>query len=222
MTIVDHWPLFGMRIKTESVELRVPTDDDLLELLKVARGGVHDPSTMPFLVPWTDQVSPEFERSFLQYHWGCRARWSAASWDLNFVVVVDGRIVGSQGISAANFAILRTIETGSWLGLEFQGQGIGKAMRSAVVAFAFEYLGAERITSGAFFDNPASQRVSQATGYEANGSNVVMRRGVAAEQLRFVLTKQSWGAYEAGAPITVEDFEPCRPLFGLTESPPTV
>jgi RimJ/RimL family protein N-acetyltransferase len=138
------------------------------------------------------------------------------------VVVVDGRIVGSQGISAANFAILRTIETGSWLGLEFQGQGIGKAMRSAVVALAFEYLGAERITSGAFFDNPASQRVSRATGYEANGTNVVVRRGVAVEQLRFILTKQSWGANEARAHTTVEGFEPCRPLFGLTEDPFTV
>jgi RimJ/RimL family protein N-acetyltransferase len=202
--------------------LRMPTDDDVLELLEVARGGVHSPSTMPFLVPWTDQAPPEFERSFLQYHWACRARWSEKSWDLNFVVVVDGKIVGSQGISASNFDILRTIETGSWLGLEFQGQGIGKAMRSTVAAFAFEYLEAERITSGAFLDNPASQRVSQATGYAPNGTNFVERRGTAAEQLRFVLTRQSWKTHEARAHITVEGFELCRPLFGVTGNPPTV
>ena len=222
MTIVDHWPLFGLRINTQRLELRVPTDDDLLELLAVAQAGVHDPSTMPFLVPWTDQASPEFERSFLQYHWGCRARWSAAGWDLNFVVVVDGKIVGSQGIAATDFGILRTVNTGSWLGLEFQGQGIGKAMRSVVVAFAFEYLGAERITSGAFLDNPASQRVSQATGYAPNGTNLVVRRGIAAEQLRFVLTKQSWETNNIRAHIIVDGFEPCRPLFGLTANPPTV
>jgi RimJ/RimL family protein N-acetyltransferase len=222
MTIVDYWPLFGLRIKTERLELRVPTDDDVLQLLEVARAGVHDPSTMPFLVPWTDQASPEFERSFLQYHWGCRARWSEKSWDLNFVVVLDGKIVGTQGITATNFGILRTIETGSWLGLEFQGQGIGKAMRSAAVAFAFEYLGAERIISAAFLDNPASQRVSQATGYEANGTNTVVRRGVAAEQLRFVLTKQSWETKEERAHITVEGFEPCRSTFGLGEGSSTV
>ena len=214
MTIVDHWPLFGLRIKTESLELRVPIDDDVLELLEIARAGVHDPSTMPFLVPWTDQASPEFERSFLQYHWGCRARWSEKSWDLNLVVVVDGKIVGSQGISATNFAILRTVETGSWLGLEFQRQGIGKAMRSAVVALAFEYLAAERITSSAFLDNPASQRVSQATGYEANGTNVVLRRGIAAEQLRFILTKERWEASNVRTPIIVEGLETCRSLFG--------
>jgi RimJ/RimL family protein N-acetyltransferase len=222
MTIKDYWPLFGLRITTARLELRVPTDDDVLELLEVARGGVHSPGTMPFLVPWTDQASPEFERSFLQYHWGCRARWSEKSWDLNFVVVVDGKIVGSQGIAAANFGILRTIETGSWLGLESQRQGIGKAMRAAAVAFAFEYLGAERITSSAFLDNPASQRVSQATGYEANGTNTVVRRGIAAEQVRFVLTKQSWESKKERARIGVEGFEPCRSLFGLSEDPPAV
>jgi RimJ/RimL family protein N-acetyltransferase len=214
MTIKDYWPLFGLRIKTERLELRVPTDDDVLELLEVARGGVHSPSTMPFLVPWTDQAPPEFERSFLQYHWGCRARWSERSWDLNFVVVVDGKIVGSQGIAASNFGILRTIETGSWLGLEFQGQGIGKAMRAAVVAFAFGYLGAERIPSGAFLDNPASRRVSQATGYETNGSNLVERRGTAAEQLRFALTKERWESNSVGTPIIVEGLETCRSFFG--------
>jgi RimJ/RimL family protein N-acetyltransferase len=214
VTIVDHWPLFGLRIRTDRLELRVPTDDDVLGLLEVARGGVHDPGTMPFLVPWTDQAPPEFERSFLQYHWGCRARWSQKSWDLNFVVVVDGKIVGSQGIAAANFATLRTVETGSWLGLEFQGQGIGKAMRAAVVAFAFGYLGAERIASGAFLDNPASQRVSQATGYEANGSNLVERRGTAAEQLRFALTKELWESNNVGTPIIVEGLETCRSFFG--------
>jgi RimJ/RimL family protein N-acetyltransferase len=222
MTIVEHWPLFGLRIRTDRLELRVPTDDDLLELLAVARAGVHSPSTMPFLVPWTDQASPELERSFLQYHWGRRARWSAASWDLNFAVVIDGKIVGSQGIAASNFDILRTIETGSWLGLEFQGQGIGKAMRAAAVTFAFEYLGAERITSSAFLDNLASQRVSAATGYEANGTNTVVRRGLAAEQLRFVLTKQSWESNEVRAPSTVEGFESCRSQFGLSEDPPAV
>lgn len=60
------------------------------------------------------------------------------------------------------------------------------------------------------------------TGYEANGTNWGVRRGVAAEQLRFVLTKQSWETNEARAPITAEGFEPCRPLFGLGEDPPTV
>lgn len=214
MTIMNYWPLAGLRIKTERLELRVPNDDDVLELLEVARGGVHDPSSMPFLVPWTDRTSPEFERSFLQYHWGCRARWSAASWDLNFVVVVDGKIVGSQGIAASNFATLRTVETGSWLGLKSQWQGIGKAMRSAVVAFAFEYLEAERVISSAFYDNPASQQVSRATGYETNGTNMVLRRGIAAQQLRFMVTKERWEASKLRTPIVVVGLETCRSSFG--------
>ncbi len=213
MTITDHWPLFGLRIATERLALRVPTDDELLELLELARRGVHDPATMPFLVPWTDQESPELERSFLQYHWGCRARWSKASWDLQLVVIVEGNIVGSQGISAVNFNTLRTVETGSWLGLEHQGQGIGKAMRAAVVDFAFEYLGAERIVSSAYRDNPSSQHVSLATGYENNGITTVLRRGKPAEQQRFLLTKQRWEATTLRTPMTVDGFENCREMF---------
>lgn len=213
MSIVDHWPLFGLRISTERLELRVPTDDDLAEMLEVARLGIHDPAIMPFLFPWTDQASPQFERSFFQFHWGCRARWTQTSWDLNFVVVVDGKIVGSQGIAANNFPSLRSVETGSWLGREFQGHGIGKAMRSAVASFAFEHLNAERVTSTAFFDNPASQHVSLATGYKPNGTTVTVRRGVSAESRHFVLERQYWEANTIRKPIVVEGFEACRPLF---------
>ena len=68
--------------------------------------------------------------------------------------------------------------------------------------------------SVAFLDNPASQRVSQATGYEANGTNVVLRRGIAAEQLRFILTKERWEASNVRTPIIVEGLEACRSLFG--------
>ena len=89
-------------------------------------------------------------------------------------------------------------------------------MRAAVMAFAFEYLGAERIVSTAFVDNLSSQGVSQATGYEANGTNWVVRRGVEAEQLRFLATKQSRETIKERAHIAVEGFESCRPLFGLS------
>jgi hypothetical protein len=31
------WPLFDLRLRTPCLELRLPTDDDLLELMRVAR-----------------------------------------------------------------------------------------------------------------------------------------------------------------------------------------
>jgi hypothetical protein len=54
-----HWPLFGLRLRIGDLELRPPSDDDLGELVAVASAGVHAPETMPFLVPWTHNASPE-------------------------------------------------------------------------------------------------------------------------------------------------------------------
>lgn len=60
------WPLFDLVLRTPRLESRPPTDTDLMELVAVVRSGIHDPSWMPFLVPWTDLPSPELERSFLR------------------------------------------------------------------------------------------------------------------------------------------------------------
>jgi hypothetical protein len=59
------WPLFDLRIRTPHLELRLPTDDDLLELAHVARAGVMDEGQTFFAVPWHELPSPAFERQFL-------------------------------------------------------------------------------------------------------------------------------------------------------------
>ena len=71
------------------------------------------------------------------------------------------KVVGIQALEGEGFPVTRTLETGSWLARRFHGQGIGTRMRQAVCAFAFDHLGAERITSSAFLDNPASLAVSR-------------------------------------------------------------
>lgn len=215
MGIEDHWPMFGLSIKTPRLELRPPTDSDIAQLAELAASGVHEPDMMPFTTEWTDLDSPALERSALQYWWRCRAELSPVKWDLGFAVIESGRVVGVQGLSAQDFPTLRTAETGSWLGVGHQGQGIGKEMRAAVVYFAFECLGADAITSSAYLDNPASRRVSEATGYEPNGAMFTVRRGERAEQIRYLLTKQRWTETRTDLAIEVHGFEPCRPLLGL-------
>ncbi len=214
------WPLLGLRITvpSRSIELRIPDDDDLAELVTLAAKGIHPPEMMPFAVPWTDLESPAFERAALQYHWSVRVACSPSKWDLGFIVIVDGRIVGTQSLHTVDFPALKTAETGSWLGREHQGQGLGKLMRSVVVQFAFQHLGAERITSGAFADNLASHRVSIATGYEPNGTTVLMRRGKAAGNQKFLLNRQRWAAVSPKTELNVQGLEPCRDLLGLTNS----
>ncbi len=216
MALVDHWPLFGLKVRTERLELRVPSDDDLGELVEVARVGIHTPETMPFAVPWTDLESPEFERSMLQYHWAARSTFRADRWDLGMAIVFDGRTIGMQGLHAVDFPLLRTVKTGSWLGRAFQGRGIGTEMRAAAIRFAFEHLGAETITSGAFEDNIASQRVSLANGYEPNGVVTTVRRGSPATTRKYRLTRERWEATRLDVPITVEGLEGCLPLLGVT------
>ncbi len=44
-TLEAAWPLFGLRTQSDQLELRLPTDDELLELLVLARAGIHgDPA----------------------------------------------------------------------------------------------------------------------------------------------------------------------------------
>ena len=75
-TLGNAWPLFGLRIRSEHLLLRLPTDTDLAALLTVAQRGIHPPDEMPFGMAWSTVPSPDFERGFLQHHWGLRATWS--------------------------------------------------------------------------------------------------------------------------------------------------
>ncbi len=52
-TLESAWPLFGLRLRSARLELRLPTDDDLLELLDVAKSGIHPPGEMPFGAAWS-------------------------------------------------------------------------------------------------------------------------------------------------------------------------
>ena len=208
------WSLYHLRIWTERLELRLPTEDELVQLLGLAASGIHDPNEMPFGFAWTDQPSPFFERSFMQYHWSTRATWSPESWNLDLGVWFEGRLVGNQSIGAKQFAILRSVDTGSWLAREFQGQGIGKEMRSAVLGFAFDHLGAEWATSGAFTDNPASAAVSRSLGYDENGVDRLAPRGEARELVRYRMTVDQWRSRERPQ-VEVAGLEHCYDMFGL-------
>lgn len=207
-----NWPLFDLRIRTTRLEIRLPTDEDLDVLAHVAKKGVHDPATMPFLKPWTDQPSPLLERGMLQWAWRHRAEWTPQKWTFNGAIVFNGTLVGVQDIGAEDFASLRSVKTGSWLGLEHQGQGIGKEMRAAMLYFAFEGLGALEANSGGFADNAPSMNVSRSAGYEECGRETVLRRGMPSEIIKFRLDRSKWEAMERSA-VVIEGLDKCLDLF---------
>jgi RimJ/RimL family protein N-acetyltransferase len=187
-----YWPLFDLSIRTPRLELRYPDDDLVFQAVELAGRGIHDPATTPFGFPWTDAESPEFERNSCKHWWGNRVNHAPDNWHLNFVVLVDGEPVGAQGAVATKFAKLRQAETGSWLGKSFQGQGIGKEMRAAVLHFLFAGLEAERAISGAWHDNASSLGVSRALGYRENGDEYRMRRDVPDRLVHLLLRREEW------------------------------
>jgi RimJ/RimL family protein N-acetyltransferase len=207
------WPPFDLLIRTPRLELRVPTDEDVMALLDVAHAGVHAPEQMPFSVPWTDLRPPEFDQSFLGYFWNARASWSTKSWQLPLVVVRDGSAIGVQEVWATDFRTRRTVQTASWLGLCHQGEGVGTEMRAAVLHLAFEGLGALAAESGSLDGNPASARISQKLGYRPNGEGLVAPRGVPVVIHRFLLRRDDWrrDRFE----VTVENLDPCLAMFGV-------
>jgi RimJ/RimL family protein N-acetyltransferase len=208
------WPLLGLRLLTPRLELRLPTDLDLDQLASLAAAGVHDPDKQPFAVPWTDASPTERARSTMQYHWRTRGEWKPRRWSLDLVVVCDGGVAGTQSMSATDFAVVREVATGSWLGQAHQGQGFGTEMRAAVLHLAFAGLGAHCATSGAFTDNPASLAVSRKLGYAEDGVEVLCRRGQAAITRRLRLDRETW-APNHSLPVTIIGLDPCLPMFGL-------
>jgi RimJ/RimL family protein N-acetyltransferase len=211
---LGFWPLAGLRITTPRLELRWPGESDLLALAELAAGGVHDPAAQPFTVAWTDVEPAERARSVLQYHWGRRAAWAPADWALELVVVRDGTVVGTQGISASGFAIRREVSSGSWLGLPHHRQGIGTQMRAAILHLAFAGLGAEHAVSSAAEDNAASLGVSRRLGYRDDGAEIHAIRNAPVVFRRLRLDRASWQAARS-VPVQITGLEPCLPGFGI-------
>jgi RimJ/RimL family protein N-acetyltransferase len=201
-------PLWAIRLRTPRLELRLPTDEELEELYEVAAAGIHPPEEMPFAVAWTDDLQHD---AFVEFHRAAWREWSAAKWRCNLVTFLDRRVIGMQGFEAADFARSRTVETGSWLGAEFQRRGFGTEQRAAVLELAFRGLGAHAVTSGALFPNVASQRVSQKLGYRVVGTSEVSPRGEPVQHYDYRLERAEW---QCPVPVEIVGLEPALGLFG--------
>lgn len=68
----DYWPLAQLKLATSRLELRVPNDEELSELARVAASGVHELGEQPFLTPWTDLPPRERALHVMQQHWNRR------------------------------------------------------------------------------------------------------------------------------------------------------
>jgi RimJ/RimL family protein N-acetyltransferase/ribosomal protein S18 acetylase RimI-like enzyme len=206
-TLFPH-PLTRLRVRTPRLELRLGTDTELRELGRVALAGIHDPAVMPFEFPWTDDLS---EETVLDYHRTRLQEFSADDWELGLVVFYRGRPVGSQSVRAERFAETKRVTTGSWLGREWQGQGLGTEMRAAVLQLAFGGLAANVAVSGAVAGNPQSLGVSRKLGYEVVGAHLVSPRGEPLEHTDLELRAEH---FRPPVPVELVALAPLLPLFG--------
>ena len=83
------------------------------------------------------QPSPRLEQALVQYHWRTLAEWDAWRWQYTPVVVHAGRIVGTQDAGAEDFPVARSVSTAAWLGRAWQGRGLGREMREAILHLAY-------------------------------------------------------------------------------------
>lgn len=213
--LAGYLPLFGLTVTTPRLTLQLPTDPELIELLEVIERGVHDPTDMPFRLGWTDVASPQRERASLSHWWGSRASWKPSDWHWMGGVRADGQIVGVQDLLAREFSSLREVTSGSFIGREHQGRGLGKEMRAAVLHLAFDGLHADRAFSGYLEGNVSSRRVSESLGYVPNGWSTVMVRGKPVREFHLVLERSVWESRRRDD-IRIEGLDECLELFGST------
>lgn len=215
-----YWPLFDLRLRTERLEMRYPNDDDCTQLAALAAKGIHEPGWMPFSVPWTDIPSPRLEQQAMQHYWQVRGKWSPEDWSCQLVAVHEGEIIGVQDFSGKDFATLRGVSSGSWLGKAHHGRGFGKEQRAAMLHLAFEGLGALRAESSAREDNGPSLGVSRALGYEEDGDYFDAIRKDRVRMVRLKLTRERWEDHRK-YDVEISGLEPCLAMFGVaTESEP--
>ena len=211
--MTDVSALYGLRLGTPRLELRLGSRAELEALAEVAKAGIHPPDEMPFAVAWTDASDdPGFVTDFVAHHEQTLAAWSPEEWRLNLLAFHAGLPVGVQALRATGFSVDRTVDTGSWLGSASQGRGLGTEMRAAVLELAFGSLGARAAQSG-WLEGGAAQSagVSARLGYREVRTHLERPRGEPVVHHDLLLTRSDW---TCPVRVDIEGVEACLALFG--------
>jgi len=220
-TANPHFPFFDLVVRTPRVELRYPSDVEVVALADLAAGGIHDPASSPFTIPWTDVEPPLLQQQACRYFWRCRAelgpehlRLPMAVYDLDPPIGEGPTLVGVQDLQGDEVPIVRRAASGSWLGRAHQGRGLGKEMRAAILHLGFEGLGLRQMTTSAWADNEPSLGVTRSLPYRPNGEHLAKRGDVADRHLDFLMERADWERVRRDD-ITVAGLAPCLPVLGL-------
>ena len=185
-------PIPDIEIRSGSYRLVIPDEKILEQLADLVRNGVHPEEFMPFSVPWTDTDPDTAADGYVKWVKRSKMQSTPRSWRLCFALLDGDHVVGAKSLQAENFGEKNVVSTGSWIGLSYQGRGLGTLMRIAVLALAFDHLGAKLAISEAFEDNLASCRVNEKLGYSLVRQQELVRRSAIAIQNVYELDASHW------------------------------
>lgn len=236
--LTGWWPLFGLRAQTDRLVLRPIADPDLPALLAAVQSGIHPTGQNPFgEVPWSQAPAQDVARQTLQHIWRSRAGTGPKTWAIQLGVWdrqgssdgptggPDGALIGLQDLTAEDFHLTRTVQTGSWLRHSVQGRGLGKQARAIGLTLAFDHLGALAAETSCADWNQASQGVSTALGYRFNGAHVRAWGRESVAELSFRLTPEDFRRPTTPVEVTgidaVQRFLQISPTHQKTDVPTT-
>jgi RimJ/RimL family protein N-acetyltransferase len=211
------WPILDIRLAVGQIVLDPLRERDLDELARLLPDDVEQDPEAPI---WEqlDAVGNR-HRILLQSYWRSHADWSPTSWALHFRVSENGESVGVQVLEGEHFPELRTVDSASWLVPNARGRGIGVAMRTAVLALAFDHLGAATAVTSAREDNAASLGVSRRIGYVDNGISRSLSPTGPCTLIHMLLTRERWSSSGLGSAVAASGLDGTAPWFGVEVTP---
>lgn len=183
---------FGVRISAGDITLRLFRDADLPAYADLISAPLFADEKADHVFDWWTKDPALRLRNSQQFLWTARAGIAPDSWTLTMGVFDGTRLIGSQDVSARDFAKLHVVRSGSYLRLDAQGRGIGTLMRQMMLIFAFDHLGAVRAESGAIVGNHRSLAVSRHCGYHLDGTEVMTNGEARVELQRVAVTPETF------------------------------
>lgn len=207
-----YWPLIDLQLTTGDLVLTPLTEADLDEVARVLPDDLEqNPGAARF------GLAGDVQRGVVvhQEYWRSYGTWTTVAWRFHLAARRGGELLGLQELEGNDFPTLRTVDTSSWLVDGARGQGLGKSMRRAVLALAFDHLGAAAAITSAWHDNMASLGVSRSLGYRDNGESFLARDGGVDTLVHLRMTRADWQATGGAPDVKVAGLTQALPLFGV-------
>ena len=212
-----YWPLLDLRLRTGDLELAPLVEADLAEVVRLTPADLElNPTATRFAVDESTHRGVVVH----QEYWRSYGTWTTQAWRFHLAVRRDGALLGLQELEGNEFPLLRTVDTSSWLVESARGAGTGKAIRRAVLALAFDHLGAQAAITSAWHDNQASLGVSRSLGYRPNGESFLARGDGVDTLVHLRMTLDDWRSAGGAPDVTATGVPEALPLFRLSESLP--